>query len=330
MEASNKLNDSNDDDQVDEDNSQPVVDEQSHVSTSRNTSQRSASSENDRKTPRTTINSTLLTSPVFKKDAITSTSTPIADRKAIRRDPRRKDSSDSESVSYDEQSDTTESEETEEEEEEESDSERLSKEDDNYESESDDPNVKELQQEEHLPGTKFRVIKSFKATQSGDLTVYKNDILILVEQRSENWWLFQNSSTQEQGLVPINHIELIPQDNARRILPRLEAEMSPSVIVDALKYKGYIPSGFIASDLASLSKQDEYKLSDTLIPTRSKSNFDFSDIAWDYDKDQIRLQHVQYQQIFNMIKCSRIPSIETNDEASDNQFFYFSKIVFHI
>ncbi|CAF2554877.1 unnamed protein product [Rotaria sp. Silwood2] len=171
--------------------------------------------------------------------------------------------------------------------------------------------VQELRMRTYPPGTQFRVINNLIGLQTGDLTIHKDEILILVEQRPDNWWLFKNPQTQEQGMVPINHIQLQSRISDKRLRRRIKPVTSPSTVVDALKTKNDIPSGFIVSDLSPLTQYNQYKLSHTLIPKMTESNFTFTDLHWRYDIDQICLEQVKYQKLLRIQKCSKIPKIQS-------------------
>jgi hypothetical protein len=175
----------------------------------------------------------------------------------------------------------------------------------------------EFEMRTYLPGTQFRVTHNLKGLQPGDLTVHKGEILLLVEQIPDNWWLFKNPQTQEQGMVPINHIQL--QSKTR---PRIKPVTSASTLVDVFKRNNYIPSGFIASDLAPLAQQNQYKLSHTLIPKRTESNLAFTDLHWRYDTDQIYIQQVKYQKILTIKKCLKIPKIKGRQVCHHSSLFF--------
>lgn len=170
-------------------------------------------------------------------------------------------------------------------------------------------NVQELRMGTYLPGTPFRVLHNFDALQSDDLIIRKDEILILIEQRPDDWWLFKNPQTQQQGMVPINHIQLQSKPSGHRSHPRMNPVTSASTLVDAFKTNNYIPSGFIASELAPLTEENQYRLSSTLIPRMTESNLTFSDLYWRYDTDQIRTQQVEYQKILTIKKCVKIPKV---------------------
>ncbi len=190
---------------------------------------------------------------------------------------------------------------------------------DDSEQEESQSTVQKLRREKYFPGTEFRVTHNLKGLQIGDLTIYKDEILILIEQKSDDWWLFKNPQTQQQGLVPINHIQ--------RLQHRIKPTKSSLTLVDVFKINNYIPSGFIASDLALLTQDNRYKLSRTLIPKISKSNFAFSDLHWRFDKDQIYIQQSEYQKIFTIKKCLKIPKIK-DEHVCHNPSFLFLKTFF--
>ncbi|CAF4248460.1 unnamed protein product, partial [Adineta steineri] len=127
-------------------------------------------------------------------------------------------------------------------------------------------NIQELRVRKYLPGTQFRVLYNFNAIETSDLTLHKDEILILVKQEDDDWWLFKNLQTQQEGMVPINHIQLQSKIYKQSSRSRIQPVTSASILVDAFKTNNYIPSGFIPSDLAPLTQQNQYKLSFMLIP----------------------------------------------------------------
>ncbi|CAF4378924.1 unnamed protein product, partial [Adineta steineri] len=136
-------------------------------------------------------------------------------------------------------------------------------------------NIQELRVRKYLPGTQFRVLYNFNAIETSDLTLHKDEILILVKQEDDDWWLFKNLQTQQEGMVPINHIQLQSKIYKQSSRSRIQPVTSASILVDAFKTNNYIPSGFIPSDLAPLTQQNQYKLSFMLIPQMTESNFAF-------------------------------------------------------
>jgi hypothetical protein len=168
--------------------------------------------------------------------------------------------------------------------------------------------VQELRMGKYAPGTQFRVIHNLNGVHIDDLTIHKDEILILIEQRSDDWWLFKNSHTQQQGMVPINHIQL--QSKIYEARHRIKPVTSASTLVNAFKTNNYIPTGFIASDLGPLTQLNKYKLYHTLIPKMTESNFAFADLHWRYDTDQIYAQQVYHQKILSIKKCLKIPKVK--------------------
>ncbi|CAF4570008.1 unnamed protein product, partial [Rotaria magnacalcarata] len=80
----------------------------------------------------------------------------------------------------------------------------------------------------------------------------------------------------------VTHIEALSRAIDEELRHRITSSVSPSTLVNIVQSKGYIPSGFIASDLASLADNEQYKLFYTLMPTMTESNLALVDIAWDY------------------------------------------------
>ncbi|CAF1407095.1 unnamed protein product [Adineta steineri] len=171
-------------------------------------------------------------------------------------------------------------------------------------------NIQELRMRKYLPGTQFRVLHNFNAIETSDLTLHKDEILILVKQQDDDWWLFKNPQTQQEGMVPINHIQLQSKTYKQSSRSRIQPLTSASILVDAFKTNNYIPSGFIPSDLAPLTQQNQYKLSFMLIPQMTESNFAFADLYWQDDTDQISIQDTEYQKILKIKKCLKIPKIK--------------------
>ncbi|CAF3385263.1 unnamed protein product [Rotaria sp. Silwood1] len=291
-----------------------------HRDTNESSSQTSSSSSSTHKQlPITKVPSTRSSLPIVRKTTIASTSTSSShDKASSPQEQRIKNDDANQDGSY----------ETEEEEEDDDDDDdndklkRLQKSSKEEKSPSDDEqteddksttvnaHLQELRMGTYSPGTQFRVLHDLEALQTGDLTIHKGEILILVQQNPDDWWLFKNPQTQEQGTVPINHIQLQFGTSDKKLRHRIKQITSPSTFVDALKTKNYIPSGFIVSDLASLTQHNQYKLSHTLIPKMSESNFTFTDLNWRHDTDQIYLEEVKYQKILRIQKCSKIPRIK--------------------
>jgi hypothetical protein len=197
----------------------------------------------------------------------------------------------------------------------------------------DEPNivnahVQELRMGKYPPGTQFRVTNNLAGLQTGDLTIHKDEILILIEQQPDDWWLFENPQTEQQGLVPINHIQLQSKTSDHGFRHRVKATTSASTLVDVFKTNNFIPSGFIPSELAPLTEHNQYKLSYTLIPKMTESNFAFNDLHWRYDTDQIYTQQVKYQKILTIKKCLKIPRIKSAQVCSDPFFFFVNYFLF--
>ncbi|CAF0964114.1 unnamed protein product [Rotaria sordida] len=164
--------------------------------------------------------------------------------------------------------------------------------------------VQELRTNKYPPGTQFLVTQNFTGEQTGDLTVRKDDIVTLVEQRSDDWWLFKNIQTQKEGLVPINLIQLLSKQQIRR---RIKPSTSAITLVAAFKDKNNIPAGFISSDLAELSQIEEYQLWRSLVPKMTESNLAFVDLYWRTDRDRLQVQQVTHQKVLTLKECVKIP-----------------------
>ncbi|CAF3309504.1 unnamed protein product [Rotaria socialis] len=167
--------------------------------------------------------------------------------------------------------------------------------------------VQELRTNKYSPGTQFIVTHDLIGEQTGDLTVHRGDILTLVEQRPDDWWLFKNVPAQLEGLVPINLIQLYSKQQIRQ---RIKPSTSVITLVDAFKNKNNIPDGFIASDLAPLTKIEEYQLWRALVPKMTESNLAFTDLYWRADTDKLYAQEVIHQKILTLKECVKIPRIK--------------------
>ncbi|CAF2687332.1 unnamed protein product [Rotaria sp. Silwood2] len=167
--------------------------------------------------------------------------------------------------------------------------------------------VQELRTNKFLPGTQFIVTHDLIGEQTGDLTVHKNDIITLVEQRSDDWWLFKNVQTQQEGSVPINIIQLLSTQQIRR---RIMPSTSAITLVNAFKDKSDIPTGFIPSDLAELCQHEPYQLWRSLIPKMNESNLAFTDLSWRADTDKLHVQDVIHQKILTLKECVKIPRVK--------------------
>ena len=167
--------------------------------------------------------------------------------------------------------------------------------------------VQELRTSKYLPGTQFIVLHGLNAQASGDLTIHKDEMLTLVEQRSDDWWLLRNDQTGQEGFVPINYIQLIQRQEIRR---RVKSGTSAATLVDAFKTTHDIPDGFIASDLAPLTQIEEHQLWRSLIPKMTESNLAFVDLHWRADIDKLHVRTVTYQKIFTIKECVKIPRVK--------------------
>jgi hypothetical protein len=177
--------------------------------------------------------------------------------------------------------------------------------------------VQELRTNQYSPGTEFIVTHDLNGVQTGDLTVHKGEILTLVEQRPDDWWLFKNAQTQQQGVVPINHIRILSERRPRR---RVKPSTSATTLVAAFKANTNIPEGFTSSDLAPLTQLEEYQLWRALVPKMTESNLAFTDLHWRADTDQLHVQDVTYQKILTIKECVKIPRA-TGEQV--NHFFVF-------
>jgi hypothetical protein len=166
--------------------------------------------------------------------------------------------------------------------------------------------VQELRTNKHAPGTKFVVTHDLTGVQTGDLTIHRGEILTLIEQRPDDWWLFKNDQTQQQGVVPINHIQLSSGQRPRR---RIKPSTSATTLVDAFKANNNIPVGFISSDLAPLAQLEEYQLWRALVPKMTESNLAFTDLHWRVDTDKLHVRDVAYQKILIIKECVKIPRV---------------------
>jgi hypothetical protein len=164
--------------------------------------------------------------------------------------------------------------------------------------------AQQLRTNKYPPGAQFVVTHDLTGVQTGDLTIHKGETLTLVEQRPDDWWLFKNNQTQQQGVVPINHIQLLSGQQPRR---RAKPSTSATTLVDAFKTNNNIPEGFIPSDLAPLTELEEYKLSRALVPRMTDSNLAFADLHWRVDNDQLHVHDVTYQKILTIKECVKIP-----------------------
>ncbi|UJR09957.1 hypothetical protein I4U23_014181 [Adineta vaga] len=167
--------------------------------------------------------------------------------------------------------------------------------------------VQELRTSKYAPGTQFIVTHDLTGVQTGDLTIHRGETLILVEQRPDDWWIFKNAQTQQQGVVPINHIQLLPGHVVRR---RAKPSTSATVLVDAFKAANNVPAGFIPSDLAPLTQLEEYQLWRALVPKMTESNLAFADLYWRPEVDKIHVHDVTYQKILTLKTCVKIPRIK--------------------
>lgn len=191
-----------------------------------------------------------------------------------------------------------------------------------YDDQEDEPgtvnaHVQELRTNKYSAGTQFLVTHDAAGEQTGDLTVHRGDILTLVEQRADDWWLFKNVAIQQEGIVPINVIQLYSKQQALR--RRMKPNTSVDTLVDAFKAKHYIPDGFIASDLAPLAKAGEFQLWQTLIPKMTESNLSYADLHWHAATDKLHLQDVFHQKLLTLKECVKIPKI-TGEEVNRPSF----------
>lgn len=164
--------------------------------------------------------------------------------------------------------------------------------------------VQELRTKQYSPGTQFLVTHDLTGVQTGDLTIHKGEILTLVEQRPDDWWVFKNTQTQQQGVVPINHIQILLGQQLRRLI---KPSTSAITLVDAFKSNNNIPAGFIASDLAPLTHLEEYQLWRALVPKMTESNLAFADLQWRADTDKLQVHEVTFQKIVTIKQCVKIP-----------------------
>ena len=183
----------------------------------------------------------------------------------------------------------------------------------------------ELDKGVYTPGTRFRATHSFQATRPNDLNFKVNDILILREQRPNRWWLCEHEQTGEQGSVPINHITL---HRTAAASSRLSAPAS--IIANAWRTTRSIPSGFFASELASLSQLPEHRVYRTLIPRMSESNLAFADLHWRYETEDIRPLVAEHQILLTIKECLKIPRVDINQVGipfQDDQSCSFTRLM---
>jgi hypothetical protein len=58
----------------------------------------------------------------------------------------------------------------------------------------------------------FIVLFDYEKATSDDMTIKKNDHLVMIDKSNQDWWLVKNLRTMETGYVPFNYITPIDDD----------------------------------------------------------------------------------------------------------------------
>ncbi|XP_042301666.1 nephrocystin-1 isoform X2 [Sceloporus undulatus] len=182
----------------------------------------------------------------------------------------------------------------------------------------------------------FITLGDFAAQQEGDLMFKKGEVLLILEKKSDGWWLGQNSKG-ERGLVPKTY--LMVSDKEGKIQEQNEEETEEDIEVtdetaggatimkrtdshwsavkkaitenntlDALTTMGAVPAGFRPSTLAQLLEEGiHFRASYFLQPVLTSSNLSFRDLVWNPEKATIQSRPTRISLIVTLWNCKAIP-----------------------
>uniref|UniRef100_A0A673T7N7 Nephrocystin-1 n=1 Tax=Suricata suricatta TaxID=37032 RepID=A0A673T7N7_SURSU len=181
----------------------------------------------------------------------------------------------------------------------------------------------------------YIAVGDFTAQEAGDLTFKKGEILLIIEEKPDGWWIAKNVKGNK-GLIPRTYVELYNKEEAQDSSEEESEEDvevgeqtaegaevkqrtdSPwSVIrkaisevnsVDVLTTMGAIPAGFRSSTLFQLLEEgNQFQASYFLQPELTPSQLAFRDLMWDAKAGTIKSRPSRVSLILTLWSCKMIP-----------------------
>ncbi|EPZ35415.1 hypothetical protein O9G_003826 [Rozella allomycis CSF55] len=112
---------------------------------------------------------------------------------------------------------------------------------------SEDPNRKH--------GECFYAIKTFVASLEGQITVYKNDVLTLLDDSNSYWWLVRSLKSGEVGYVPAENLE-----NENERVARFNKDKNVTGFRDEENYDDFIKGRNISKSVSFDSARIQYRI----------------------------------------------------------------------
>ncbi|NWZ68543.1 NPHP1 protein, partial [Acrocephalus arundinaceus] len=215
--------------------------------------------------------------------------------------------------------------------------------------ESEEEDTEEEEDEEKLldnPNVRECVaVGNFDAQQEGDLTFVKGEILLILNKKTDGWWVAENSKG-ERGLVPRTylavgvlqplsqsllfyvpkeeeesheeseeHIEVVDETaDGTEIKKRTDSHWSAvraiteNDTVEVLTTTGAVPAGFRPSMLFQLLEEgEEFRASYYLQPELTPSQLAFKDLVWNSKRNTIHPRPTRVSLIVTLCSCKMIP-----------------------
>ncbi|RKP17549.1 hypothetical protein ROZALSC1DRAFT_24093 [Rozella allomycis CSF55] len=114
---------------------------------------------------------------------------------------------------------------------------------------SEDPNRKH--------GECFYAIKTFVASLEGQITVYKNDVLTLLDDSNSYWWLVRSLKSGEVGYVPAENLE---NENERVARFNKDKNVEVTGFRDEENYDDFIKGRNISKSVSFDSARIQYRI----------------------------------------------------------------------
>ncbi|XP_058390562.1 nephrocystin-1 isoform X1 [Diceros bicornis minor] len=206
------------------------------------------------------------------------------------------------------------------------------------EEETEEEEEEKQENESHGQATskEYIAIGDFTAQQVGDLTFKKGEILLIIEEKPDGWWIAKNAKGNT-GLIPRTYLELYNKEGGQEsseegseedvagedetaegaeVKQRSDSHWSAVQkaiseqisTVDVLTTMGAIPAGFRPSTLFQLLEEgNQFQASYFLQPELTPSQLAFRDLMWDAKMGTIRSRPSRVSLILTLWSCKMIP-----------------------
>ncbi|KAF5926136.1 hypothetical protein HPG69_011262 [Diceros bicornis minor] len=205
------------------------------------------------------------------------------------------------------------------------------------EEETEEEEEEKQENESHGQATskEYIAIGDFTAQQVGDLTFKKGEILLIIEEKPDGWWIAKNAKGNT-GLIPRTYLELYNKEGGQESSEEgseedvagedetaegaevkqrsdshwsaVQKAISEISTVDVLTTMGAIPAGFRPSTLFQLLEEgNQFQASYFLQPELTPSQLAFRDLMWDAKMGTIRSRPSRVSLILTLWSCKMIP-----------------------